>query len=295
MRYQAPRRGAQAPSKRLVKTTTDSDVLSPARGKPPASPPRSAGIRRWARVGIAAQVLFVASWLAAASWQGPRYSVLAHSVSDMYALTAPHGIFLVIVFTICGAATIWFALRSVWPVLRPGGWAAAVGSALLALSVMGLGDLLSPFERLACRMADPGCTAAKAVSNSGGKLDDALTSIGVLLLVLAGFFLAHAMRRMPGWQAWAWPARWTAVLILALTLADAQFGRRGSLVGSGLNGLFERLLAAAAAAAIAALAVGILRRSRTGGCSEIPHLDHKPARTPIWRSKKVLSRAPEDA
>jgi len=66
-------------------------------------------------VGIAAQVIFVASWLAAASWQGPRYSVLAHSISEMYARTAPHAMFLVIVLTLCGAATIWFVLRSVRP------------------------------------------------------------------------------------------------------------------------------------------------------------------------------------
>jgi len=222
----------------------DTGLDSPARD-------RSASIRRWAWVCIAAQVLFVASWLVAASWQGPRYSILAHSISDMYAVTAPHGIFLVIVLTICGAATMWFALRSVWPVLRPGGWTATVGCALLALSILGLGDLLTPFERLACRAADPGCTTARAISNSGGKLDDALSSIGLLLLVLAGFFLAAAMRRIPGWRAWAWPARWTAVLIFALTIADA--------VGSGLSGLIERLLAAAAAAGVAALAIGILR------------------------------------
>jgi len=109
--------------------------------------------RRWARVGIAAQVIFVASWLAAASWQGPRYRVLAHSISEMYARTAPHPTFLLIVFTLCGAATILFALRSVWP-------------------------------------------------------------------ALAGFFLAHAMRRAPGRRAWAWPARWTAVLFLALGAAS---------------------------------------------------------------------------
>jgi hypothetical membrane protein len=232
-----------------------SDALSPAAGRQLAdSPRRLASIRRWARVGIAAQVLFVASWLAAASWQGPRYSVLRHSISDMYARTAPHAMFLLIVITLCGAATIGFALCSVWPALRPGGRAATVGSALLALSVAGLGDLLTPFERVACRMADPGCTTARALSNSGGKLDDAFTTIGLVLLVLAGFFLAHAMRRLPNWQAWAAPARATAVLLLAFGAAAA--------VSSGLSGLFERLFAAAGAAAVAALAVGILRRSR---------------------------------
>ncbi len=240
-------------------TISYSDVLSPAGGTQQSTGPprRPASIRRWARVGIAAQVIFVGSGLAAASWQGPHYSALKHSISEMYAVTAPHAMFLLIVLTVCGAATIWFTLRSVWPALRPGGWAATVGAALLALSVAGLGNLLTPFERVACRLADPGCTTARMVSNSGGKLDDIVTSIGVLLLVAAGFFLAHAMRRMPGWQAWARPVRWTAVLILAFAAAD--------VADPGLSGLFERLVAATVAAAIAALAVGILRRSRDMG------------------------------
>jgi hypothetical protein len=206
-------------------------------------------------VGISTQVLFVASFLAAAAWQGPRYSILKHSISEMYAVTAPHPLFLLIVITLCGAATILFTLRAVWPALRPGGWAATVGSALLALSAVGFGDLLTPFERVACRMADPGCTTAKMVSNSGGKLDGNLTTIGVALFVLAGFFLAAAMRRIPSWQAWARPARWIAVLILVLAIAD--------FADSGLGGLFERLVSAIGAAALAAFAVGIMHRART--------------------------------
>jgi hypothetical protein len=258
-----------------------SDVFSPADGRQLATPARRpASIRRSAWAAIAAQVIFVAAWLAAASWQGPRYSVVKHSISDMYAVTAPHAMFLLIVLTLCGAATIWFTLRSVWPVLRPGGWAATVGSVLLALSVAGLGDLLTPFERLACRMADPGCTAALQVSNSGGKLDGDLTTIGVLALVAAGFFLAHAMRRIPAWQAWARPTRWTAILILAFTAADAL------TQNSGLGGLFERLVAATAAAAIAALGAGILRRSRDTGAPEPGHTltaRPQPPSSPVTR------------
>ena len=95
------------------------------------------------------------SWVAAATWQGPRYSTAAHSISDMYAETAPHAAFLIVVFTLCGAATIAFAFGAVRRALRPGGWTATVGSALLALffaafadaigSHYGLGGL---FERL---------------------------------------------------------------------------------------------------------------------------------------------------
>lgn len=232
-------------------------VLSPPRGREPASPPRRLpGVRFWAWVAILAQVVFVAAWVAAGFWQGPRYSPMADSISDMYAVGVPHASFLVQVFTDAGAATILFALFSVWPALRGGGRAARAGSVLLALSVAGLGDLLAPAERLACRISDPGCTTALQLSNSGGKLDSILTAAGAVLLLVAGFLLAAAMRRIPSWRAWAWPVRWTSVLIFALLVADVVDGT------SGQAGLFERLYAAVAAAAVAALAAGILRRTR---------------------------------
>ena len=195
-----------------------------------------AGVRRWARVALVAQVAFVASLLIAASWQGSRYSVLAHSISDMYAVGAPNGAFLVVVLTLCGAATILFAALSLRPSLRPSGWRA--------------------FEREACRLADPGCTGAAQLANSGGKLDAALSAVGLALFVAAGFFLASAMKRVPGWRRWARSARWAMVLFLALLVATVL----ASAVG--LGGLFERLLAAAGAAGIALLAAGVLRRSR---------------------------------
>jgi hypothetical protein len=229
-------------------------------GRTDARPPRlglshEAGVRRWALVGLVAQVAFVASWLIAASWQGPHYSSLAHSISDMYAVSAPYGTLLVVVFTLCGAAMILFAWRSLWPSLRAGGWRAAVGSVLLGLSIYGLGNLLSPFEREGCRLADPGCTGAAQFANLGGKLDAAITLVGLVLFVAAGFFLASAMKRVPGWRRWAGPTRLATVLFIALlvttVLADAV----------GLGGLFERLLAATGAAGIALLAAGVLRRS----------------------------------
>jgi hypothetical protein len=231
-----------------------------AGGGRPASPVRyQAGVRRWAQAGVAAQALFVVSGLVAAAWQGPRYSVLADSVSDMYARTAPGGMFLVVMFTLCGAATICFAVASVRPALRLGGRPATAGSALLALSVVGLGDLLSPAERLACRMADPGCTTARQISNLGGRLDDILTSGGVVLLVLAGFFLAAAMKRAPGWRAWAVPARWATVAIICLFVANPL----SQIIG--LGGLFERLLEDSVAVTLAVLGIGIIRRCRPAG------------------------------
>jgi hypothetical membrane protein len=221
-----------------------------------ASSAGRAAVRRWAWLGLIAQAVFVASWLIAAAWQGPRYSVVAHTISDLYAVTAPYGTPLVIILALCGAATIGFALRSVWSSLRPGGWRASTGSILLALSIVGLGNLLSPAERLACRMADPGCTARQQLSNTGGQLDNAISSLGLLVLVIAAFFLAAAMQRTHGWERWARPTRWTAVLITAFAVASVM------TQGAGYTGLFERLVAALGAAALAVLAIGILRRTQ---------------------------------
>jgi hypothetical membrane protein len=212
---------------------------------------------RWAWVAAIAQVVFVVSWLIAQAWQGPRYSALSDTISDMYAVTAPGGLFLVVVLTLCGIATVLFALLSVWPTLRPAGWTAAVGSILLAVSIYGLGDALSPFERQGCRIADPGCTAADQINSLGGRLDSILSTIGIFCFVAAAFFLAAAMRRTPGWERAARPTMWFGVgfLVLVLLLAAVE--------SSGVGGLVERVVVAIGAAAIAALAVRVARTRTT--------------------------------
>jgi hypothetical protein len=193
------------------------------------------------------QVVFVVSWLIAGFWQGSGYSALSQTISDMYAVTAPRGMFLVVVITLCGVATVLFALLSLWPALRAAGWMAAVGSGLLALSIYGLGDALTPFEREACRIADAGCSPADQLANSGGTLDAVLSTIGIVLFIAATFFLAAAMKRTPGWQDWARPARWVGIVFIILLVALVA-------AGADLGGLIERLLAAFGAAAIAAAA-----------------------------------------
>ncbi|GAA3996629.1 hypothetical protein GCM10022631_03760 [Deinococcus rubellus] len=206
----------------------------------------------WA--ALSAQIVFVLSWLLAVLWQGPRYSVLAHSISDMYAVTAPHGAVLVVVLTLCGAAVVLFAAFSLWPALKSAGWSAALGCTLLVLSIFGLGDLLSPFERLACRLADAGCGDAAQVANLGGTLDSALSTVGAMLFVAAGFFLAPAMKKLPQWRQWANAVQGLTIAFLVFFVAT------GLLNASGWGGLFERLLALAGAVAIALLAYGVLRQ-----------------------------------
>jgi Protein of unknown function (DUF998) len=209
--------------------------------------------RTWAWAGLIAQVVFVLSWLVAPVWQGDRYSVLKHTISDMYAVGAPGGLLLVVVLTLCGLVTILFAWLAVRPALRSGGRAATVGAVLLALSIFGVGDLLSPVERQGCRLADPGCTGRDQSANAGGKLDSAISTIGIFLFLAAVFVLAAAMRRAPGWRSWAWPARWVGIVfaVLLVVLAVVEESR--------LGGLVERLVVGFATAAIAVLALRIAR------------------------------------
>lgn len=215
--------------------------------------------RGWARIALAAQVVFVASWLLAEAWQGPHYSFVAHSISDMYAETAPGAAFLIVVFTLCGAATMVFAWRSLWSALRPasrsGGVYAAIGSALVALSIFGLGDLLTATERLGCRLADPGCTAAKQLSNTGGTMDYLLSTAGVACLIVGGFLLVAAMRRTPGWETFAPLTRWWMSALIVIFVCDGAI--------TSLSGLFERILALGGAAWIALAAREVLRRTRS--------------------------------
>jgi hypothetical protein len=203
-------------------------------------------------IAAVAQFVFIVSWIIAAFWQGDRYSVLAHSISDMYAVTAPNGLFLVAVFTITGLLTMVFA-GVVWQTLRAGGWTAAVGAILLGLSIFGLGDLLTAFERLACRIADRGCTAESQLSNAGGQLDANLSTVGVALYIGAAIFLSFAMARIPAWRVGVWPARYVAFAMIFFFLADGVLGQ------AGLSGIAERLLAAVGALGIAALAIRIAR------------------------------------
>jgi hypothetical protein len=167
-------------------------------------------------------------------------------------MTAPHGMLVAVILTVCGLATILLARLSLWPTLRASGWQATVAAILLALSIYGLGDLLSLWEREACRLAEPGCDAADQVANSGGVLDTVLSTFGIFVFLTATFFTAATMKRTPGWQGWAAPARSVGIAFAVLLVAAI------ALQSADLGGLMERLLAALGAAAIAAVAWRIL-------------------------------------
>jgi hypothetical protein len=236
--------------------TTSSTTLTPDHRTTELRPAARSRARFWSWAVIATHVAFVAAFLIARAWQVPGYSAVDHSVSDMYAVTAPHAWFLLVVITAAGVAALGFVGFSLWPALRAAGVPARIGCALLALSVFGLGDLLTPFERLACQRADPACSASDQVANFGGTLDSTLTTVGLVVMVASAFVLASAMRRLPRWASWAKPARWFGVVLFVLLAVTGIFS------SDGPGGLFERLTAAFGAAGIVALGVGVLRATR---------------------------------
>jgi len=209
----------------------------------------------WAWVGLGAQVLLVVSWIAAGFWQGPRYSVVADSISDLTAETAPAGLPLAVVISLCGLGTILFASLSVWPSLRAAGRTATIGSLLLGLSIYGFSDLIEPFKRVACRIADEGCSPADQLATLGGKLDVIVSIVGIILFIGAVFFLSAAMKRIPDWWDLARQARWVGIAFIMLLFATALI----SVVGG--TGLMNRVLAITGAAGIAGLAWRIARSS----------------------------------
>ena len=211
-------------------------------------------LRRWAAACVVAQAVSIAAWLVAAAWQVDDYSVTKHTISDMYAVDAPHGAWLAAALTVCGVATIGFALFCVPRAFRRAGRRAWVSAALLAACILGLGDALSFLEREKCQLATPGCTMDEQLK-AGGAADSVLSSVGLLLLVAAGFVLAGAMRRTPGWESFAGRARaFSVVLIVLLILTVAA-------ESVDLAGLLERILAAYAAAGMGALAVQVRREA----------------------------------
>lgn len=153
--------------------------------------------RKWAaQSGLLAQVILIVSFILFGLVQGPSYSWSAHSISDMYADRAPHGSLLVVILTLCGAMTLFFLAFSLWPSVKKAGVSAKLATILLGLSIFGIGDLLSPFERLGCRLADTGCTDSLQVATTAGRNDMILSSIGIFLFMIGVITLGYSVNKL---------------------------------------------------------------------------------------------------
>ncbi len=227
-------------------------ITAPASGAGSERPlPSGAGARLavWALVGLLAQVASMAGWTVAETWQGPRYSVVSDTISDLQAATAPHVWFPIACFAAGGIGTFCFAVLGLRPALSGAGRVASQAPWMLGLSALALGN---SFPLIPCSLSDPGCTVHRQLSSPGG-LTDAIVA-GVALSVLA-FTPAPLWQRLSVLQGWGvakfalMPARVACPFLFLLLVVSSFTGTD--------QGLAERALVTSCVLWVGALAVAL--------------------------------------
>lgn len=221
-----------------------------------SSAPDSAKLRLvvWGIVGLIAQVAFMAGWLIAETWQGPRYSPIRYTISDLQAATAPHVWFPITCFAIGGIGTFAFAVFGLRPALARAGKVAAYAPWMLAFSALALGN---SFPLVPFRLIDPGATAARQLHSAGGLTDAIVSSLAFLVLVLTPFPLWRRLAQLAEWR------RLRPVMMAARILGPLCFvamAIASSVVS--VQGLAERILATVCVAWVAALAITLITNTR---------------------------------
>lgn len=207
--------------------------------------------RRIAQATIAAQILFVAGFLAVGAAEGHGYQWMRDDISDLGALTAHHATVWRPLLLVTGGVTMAFGLLVVRPV-----FASPLAGALVALSLPAFDNFTDAFFRLDCRAADPGCTASVAISSWHGLAHIVCFAIAALATVAAPFVLARAMSRDDNWRSRAGSVRGFGVLVVVLLLVT------GVASGSAVQGLAQRLAATVIPLGLAALAWLVVEQDR---------------------------------
>ncbi|MGD1032963.1 MAG: DUF998 domain-containing protein [Candidatus Dormibacteria bacterium] len=215
--------------------------------------PRRRGPAVWGVIGLLAQVAFAAGWVIAETWQGPRYSPLTDTISDLQAATAPHAWFPIACFAAGGLGTFGFAVFG----LRPA-WRGAVRIAPWAIGLSGLA-LGNSFPQIPCQLSASGCTATGQLLSAGGLTDAILSGAALWLLAITPLQLARLLIPLPQWRALA------RLLLVAGVVAIAGYGLLALALLTGVwAGLVERALVAVCQLWLAVLAVNLIRTSGAG-------------------------------
>jgi len=207
----------------------------------------------WGIVGLAAQAAFTGGWALAETWQGPSYSWITNSISDMQAANAPHAWFPILALALGGIGSFLFVAVALRPQLRS---AAPRGDALawlLAVAVLAIGN---SFPLIPCQVG-PGCSANQQLLSAGGLTDAIVATLAFLIIALSPGPLWHRLQRLPKWRSFR-PAAVAASIVCPaafLVLCAA------SITGVD-EGLAERLLAAACSLWLAALSAWWLAAAR---------------------------------
>lgn len=211
--------------------------------------------------GVIAQAAFMAGWIVAETWQGPRYSAMTDTISDMQAATAPHAWFPITCFAIGGIGTFCFAAFGLRPALAGAGRTAAHAPWLLAIAGLAIGN---SFPLIPCGPPGVGCTAHQQLYSPGGMTDAIVATTAFLVLaIFTPGSLWHRMQVLPEWQ----PFR--PVMMAARAMLPLCFILLGAASLTGVaEGAAERLLATALALWICALAVAVIRISGTARAAD---------------------------
>jgi Protein of unknown function (DUF998) len=212
------------------------------------------GLLGWGVLGVIAQVAFLAGWLIAETWQGPRYSPVADTISDLQAATAPHVWFPIVCFATGGVGTFCFAVFGLRPALAGAGPTAWYAPWMLGLSALALGN---SFPLIPCRLADTGCTAHHQLYSPGGLTDAVVAGTAFLVLAAVPAPLWRRMRLLPQWQP-VEPVLTAARVVCPLCFILLSI----SSVAGVAEGLTERILATSCVLWIGALAVTAIVVSR---------------------------------
>jgi small-conductance mechanosensitive channel len=204
----------------------------------------------WGVVGLFAQSAFMAGWLIAEAWQGPRYSAIADTISDMQAATAPHVWFVVTCFAIGGVGTFCFAVFGLRPALAAGR-AAPHAVWMLALAGLAIGN---SFPLIPCELPAAGCTAHHQLYSPGGITDVVVATAAFLVLVFTPAQLRKRLGELPEWRHLV-PVLTAARVVCPLAFILLSVA---SLTGTA-QGLAERALATSCVLWISALAIALVR------------------------------------
>jgi hypothetical protein len=192
----------------------------------------------------------MAGWLIAETWQGPRYSSIKYTISDLQAATAPHVWFPITCFAIGGIGTFCFAVFGLRPALAEAGKLAAHAPWMLAFSALALGN---SFPLVPFRLADPGASAHAQLFSAGGMTDAIVSSAAFIVLILTPFPLWRRLAALPEWRRLKpvlLAARFLGPLCWTLLSVASIFERA--------QGLMERLLVTVCVLWVGALALNLL-------------------------------------
>ena len=226
--------------------------------------PGSGRLFSWGLVGVLALLIFNAGWLIAETWQGPTYSPIADTISDMQAQTAPHVWFPVACFALGALGSFGFAAFGLRPALAGAGKVAANAPWLLAFSLLALGN---SFPLIPCRLADAGCSASVQLASPGGLTDAIVAGLAFFVLAFMPYPLWRRLALLPEWRPLQ-PVMLAARVICPV--AWILLAVSSNLPGMPAVGLIERVLAISCSLWVGALAVALIIRSRHTGREERP-------------------------